>query len=281
MAETMKGKTMIDRRTALIGAAVATIVTPAAAQPPPRYQCENHYDNFSVYRDDYTDLEKAILMPGRIGLVGSSAAAVSLIRAVQYVLDNNIPGDLIECGVYLGANPDIMVRTLKWRNVTDRGVWLYDTYEGMPQPTKEDNQAGAAGQATPSGSPYADWEKAANHHKGGSDWMRGPLEVVQARMRLLDYPQDRIHFVKGMVEDTIPGESPAQIALLRIDTDFYSSYHHILNTLWDRVSPRGVVIFDDYGALDGAKKAVDEFAAQRHIGWFLNRIDPHVRLVIK
>lgn len=263
--------TTVARRAVLIGVAALTATAAHAGQ------CDNVYDNFSVYRDDITPEEKAILVPGRVDLVGSTAAAVSLIRAVDYVIANNIPGDLIEAGVYLGANPDIMIRSLQHRGVSDRGVWLYDTYEGMPEPTKEDESSNAA---SPTGSPRADWQKAGGTAKG-SNWMRGPLEVVTARINALGYPADRVHFVKGMVEDTIPAQAPAQIAILRIDTDFYSSYHHILNTLWDRVSPRGVVIFDDYGALDGAKKAVDDFAAQRNIGWFLNRIDPHVRLVIK
>jgi O-methyltransferase len=97
----------------------------------------------------------------------------------------------------------------------------------------------------------------------------------------LGYPKARLHFVKGMVEETIPETAPGQIALLRLDTDFYSSTKHELDHLYPRLSSGGILIIDDYGSIPGARRAVDEYAAEHRIGWFMHRVDAQVRLVVK
>jgi hypothetical protein len=73
------------------------------------------------------------------------------------------------------------------------------------------------------------------------------------------YPPERIHYHAGKVEDTIPAGAPAEIALLRLDTDWYESTRHELEHLYDRVPAGGVIIADDYATWQGARKAVDEF----------------------
>ena len=91
----------------------------------------------------------------------------------------------------------------------------------------------------------------------------------------------RIHFIRGRVEDTIPAQAPARIALLRLDTDFYESTKHELIHLFPRLVPNGVLILDDYGHWQGARKAVDEYFEDNPCRILLNRIDFAARIGIK
>ena len=90
-------------------------------------------------------------------------------------------------------------------------------------------------------------------------WAIASLEDVQAGMAETGYPAERVHFHQGLVEDTIPAQAPEQIAILRLDTDWYASTRHELDHLYDRVPSGGVILIDDYGYWQGAQEAVDEF----------------------
>jgi O-methyltransferase len=83
------------------------------------------------------------------------------------------------------------------------------------------------------------------------------------------------------VEDTIPNNIPEKIAILRLDTDWYESTRHELVHLFPRLSPYGVLIIDDYGCWQGAKKAVDEYISENNLRIFLSRIDSTGRIAIK
>jgi hypothetical protein len=95
------------------------------------------------------------------------------------------------------------------------------------------------------------------------------------------YPQNRVRFIKGRVEETVPGEAPEQIALLRLDTDWYESTQHELEYLFPRLAPGGVLILDDYGHWAGARKAVDDYIALHKLPLLLCRIDMSGRIAIK
>ena len=82
-----------------------------------------------------------------------------------------------------------------------------------------------------------------------------------------------MHFVQGMVEETIPAGAPEKIALLRLDTDWYESTHHEMVHLFPRISDGGVLIIDDYGHWAGARRAVDEYFHEHNIAILLNRLD--------
>ena len=97
----------------------------------------------------------------------------------------------------------------------------------------------------------------------------------------LGYPEKLIHFVKGMVERTIPGQSPDKIALLRLDTDWHSSTKHVLENLFPALVPGGVLIMDDYGHFMGARKAADDYFNERGIRMLLNRTDYSGRIGVK
>jgi O-methyltransferase len=99
------------------------------------------------------------------------------------------------------------------------------------------------------------------------------LDEVRKALALIEYPAERLHFVQGLVEETIPGEAPEQIAILRLDTDWEASTRHELEHLWPRLSPGGVLIIDDYGHWARARKAVDDYFADRDDAPLLVRVD--------
>jgi hypothetical protein len=108
-----------------------------------------------------------------------------------------------------------------------------------------------------------------------------PLEMVGRAMLTLGYPAEQIVFVKGLVEETIPAQARGAIALLRLDTDWYESTRHELEHLYPRLAPHGVLIIDDYGHWQGARRAVDEYLGALEEPLLLNRIDYSGRIAVK
>jgi O-methyltransferase len=128
-------------------------------------------------------------------------------------------------------------------------------------------------------SAIARWHSGA--HGEHNDWAYAPEEEVRRNLLSTGLDRDRLHLVKGPVEDTIPGQAPDSIALLRLDTDWYRSTLHELTQLWPRLAQGGVLIIDDYGYWDGARRAVDEFFGAMGAPPMLSRIDSTGRLAIK
>jgi hypothetical protein len=174
-----------------------------------------------------------------------------LVEATRYVLRAGIPGDFVECGVWRGGSMQAVALTLLEQGLTDRDLHLFDTFEGMPPPTDEDRRSDG----------HSAEELLAVHDKDHRVWAIAGLDDVETAMREVGYPEHRIHFHKGLVEETVPDLAPARIALLRLDTDWYESTRHELEHLYERLSPGGVLIIDDYGDWEGARKATDEFLA--------------------
>jgi hypothetical protein len=158
-------------------------------------------------------------------------------------------------------------------NRADRDLYLFDTFEGMPKP--QDVDVHANGQAA-----LPEFIQG-QRGEDSSAVCYASLKDVESAMARTKYNPDRIHFIRGKVEDTIPGQAPESIALLRLDTDWYESTRHELEHLFPRLSPGGILIIDDYGDWQGARKAVDEFIANRAPTLFLSRIDDTGRLVVK
>jgi O-methyltransferase len=235
------------------------------------------FDNISnVNVKRFLDLsaeEKLLCMEARHVSLTTPQAVVSLSRAVKHVIERAIPGDFVECGVFRGGSIVVMLRTLLLQGVTDRDVYLFDTFEGMPAP--DDNDVYYTG----------DVASTVFEFLGGkgtqSNWVRADLDSVKERVLATGYPRERIHFVKGMVEDTLPQQAPEQIALLRLDTDFYKSTKHELVHLYPRLSRGGFLILDDYGVFRGAQQATDEYFQEQNVGMFLSRVDEAVRLGVK
>jgi O-methyltransferase len=225
---------------------------------------------------DFSEVEQSIYRASWLNLCGSPEAIVTLVRAVDHVIERGIPGALVECGVFMGGNIEVMIRALQRHGVGERDIYLYDTFAGMPKPSDIDD-------ASLGGIARSSWEAHRTEADGdkGSDWMKAGVGLVRQRIDPLGYPDEHLRFVEGMVEDTIPAVVPEQIAILRLDTDFYSSTKHELEHLYPRLSPGGILIIDDYGAFPGSRMATDEYAAEHRLDWFLHRVDAHVRLVVK
>lgn len=192
----------------------------------------------------------------------SNERLFSLISSVEYVVRNNIPGAFVECGVYRGGSMMAVGLTLLREECSDRHLYLYDTFTGMTEPTAVD----------------IDFHGKAPNWKG---WPSATREQVRLALSSTKYPTGRIHYVEGKVEDTLPATMPGQIALLRLDTDWYASTKHELIHLYPLVAPGGVLIIDDYGEFQGARKAVDEFFVENNVGMLLNRIDFTGRVGVK
>ena len=206
----------------------------------------------------------------------NSQRIVALCNAIDYLTQNNIEGDIVECGVWRGGSIMAAIDTLIRHNSTERSIYLYDTFEGMPSPTRYDKKvAGAHG----AGMSAEDLYK--NTSPDDIIWCNSALDEVKQNIGRLNYPIDKIHYVKGMIEDTIPQTIPRKIALLRLDTNFYESTKHELKHLYPLLAQGGVIIFNDYGDWEGARKAIDEYIATEKIKLLLNRIDYTGRIGVK
>ena len=204
---------------------------------------------------DLTAEERAILEATfPLTLTGPERLA-ALIGSVKYVVQQKIPGDIVECGVWRGGSMALVARTLLLLGDTSRTLYLYDTFEGMPAPTDRDRDL--LGRAA------GDLMSAEPRETGHTIWAYATLDDVRANLLATGYPADRIVFVPGKVEDTIPATIPAAISLLRLDTDWYASTRHELQHLYPKLSSHGVLIIDDYGHWRGSRDATDEFLRTR------------------
>jgi hypothetical protein len=202
----------------------------------------------------------------------SPERVIALCEAVRYVERGGVRGAIVECGVWRGGSSMAVALMLAALGKSDRDLVLFDTFEGMSAPTDEDRRASDAAAAA---------RLLEGSSRDGKIWCYSPLDEVRANLASTGYPMARVSFVQGKVEETAPGQAPAEIALLRLDTDWYASTRHELEHLFPRLSPGGVLIIDDYGAWEGARKAVDEFVEGSGVAILLNRIDETGRIGVK
>ncbi len=195
----------------------------------------------------------------------NKARLFGLVDAVRFVHRNKIDGAIVECGVWKGGAMMAVARTLMQEGHCDRDLFLYDTYEGFPNPGPEDvNWRGESASRI--------WKTLGIAGSRGSKWNYVRLEDVRKVMLRTGYDPERLHFVKGLVEDTIPECAPESIALLKLHTDFYASTRHILENLFPRLSPGGILIVDDYHWWGGTRRAVDEYLENNRLSLFLARV---------
>jgi O-methyltransferase len=154
-----------------------------------------------------------------------------LISAARYVARHNIPGDIVECGVWRGGTMQAIARALVECGDTSRNLYLFDTFEGMPAAQDKDSTVAAI----------------------------ATLDDVQTGFATVPYPAEKVHLVKGKVEDTVPAKVPETISILRLDADWYESTAYELQHMWERLSSGGVLVLDDYGRSKAARQATDEF----------------------
>lgn len=196
----------------------------------------------------------------------------ALFQAVQYVCRAGVQGDVVECGVWRGGSSMVSALALRSMGDDERTIWLYDTYEGMSEPTALDRDFRDV-------RAEAEWRRSARSEH--NEWAFAPLVEVEQNMRSTGYPFSRVRLVKGKVEDTIPTDAPAKISVLRLDTDWYESTLHELRHLYPRLAPGGVLIIDDYGWWKGAREATDRYLAEAGAALLLTKIDFTGRVAVK
>ena len=193
-------------------------------------------------------------------------------KAVRYCHRDNIKGSLVECGVWKGIQIVRACETILKYDLPLMDIYLYDTFEGMPAPTKEDfklyDKDGACATAD---LVQQRWEakrfnpKNKKEIKGG--WCFCSLKDVKSNINKTKYPEEKLHYVKGDVMETLknPENYPKEIAILRLDTDWYKSSKYELEVLYKHVVPGGFIIFDDYNSWNGQRQATDEFFKENNI----------------
>ncbi len=184
----------------------------------------------------------------------SHERAFALWTAVNTVIDNGIEGAFVECGVWKGGSSMLIALTLLSRGISDRELFMFDTFTGMTDPGPADldmeNQPAGDLMAGNRGEEVADLVRAA-----------APLDGVRAAMESTGYDMSFVRFIEGDVRQTLVQTQTLGIALLRLDTDFYDSTMAELLALYPRLTQGGILIIDDYGHWQGAQLAVDEYFA--------------------
>lgn len=231
------------------------------------------YGSASQFPPDFDLSHTSIITAVQPYTMTSPERLYAIIEAVRYIVAAKIPGEFVECGVWKGGSTMAAALALQQLNRTDRQLYLFDTYEGMPKPSALDKNF--------RGQKAIEFFNSSQIGQDSSTYCRAQLEEVWAALLETRYPRDRVHLVKGKVEDTIPRQAPDSVALLRLDTDWYESTKHELEHLFPRLARGGILIIDDYGHWEGCRKAVDEYFSQNPAGMFLSRIDYTGRIGVK
>jgi O-methyltransferase len=229
--------------------------------------------DLAVRFPDSTEWERDLIDATQSTTMTSPERLMALIRAIDYVVEQDIPGDVVECGVWRGGSMHAAAKTLVKHADTRRQLWLYDTFEGMPPPTNRD--VDFCGETA---------EVLLQLHERDDPqgvWCVSSLPEVQRHIESTGYPAAKINYVVGPVEETLSQRVPDQISLLRLDTDWYESTRCELEMLFPRLVSGGILIIDDYGHWQGCRQAVDEYFKKRQIKIFLNRIDYTGRIAVK
>jgi O-methyltransferase len=174
----------------------------------------------------------------------------NLYALAHRVEAERIPGDVIECGVYNGGTAAVLARSATHSRIK-RTLWLFDSFQGMPETTEVDGLE-------------------AKEYVGQ---VLGSTKKVREVLRKAGADLDRVKIVEGWFQDTFPTAPISQIALLNIDADWYESVKLCLETFYDRIVPGGFVSIDDYGHWPGCRRAVDEFFAARRLRYTLQEVD--------
>lgn len=233
----------------------------------------NKHHNIAVELDDSdVDLIKYVLDSGYT--MTSVPRLVNTLKSCRYVVENKIPGDFVECGVWRGGN-SILAKKLFNELDSQRCVWMFDTFEGMTAPTEFDVAARTGVHAS---------QKYENSQKNTyNEWCYASLEDVQNNCEKSGLKLEDFRFVKGDVSKTLLKKRniPNKISVLRLDTDWYESTKLELEILYPIINVGGVLIIDDYGHWEGARKAVDEYFSVVDYKPLLNVIDHTGRCAIK
>ena len=173
------------------------------------------------------------------------------ISSVTHVVNNNIPGDIVECGVWRGGCSLAMALKLKELN-SDKKLFLFDTYQGMTEPSEYDKKA------------YKKLNVLKKFNKlkkkNYNEWCYASLSDVKNQFNFFNL-LEKVSFIKGDIRKTLlnPSNLPSQISILRLDTDFYDSTASSMKNLFPLLEKNGILLIDDYGCWEGVRKAIDDY----------------------
>lgn len=174
----------------------------------------------------------------------------NLYRLARRIETERISGDVVECGVFNGGTAAVLAHFATHSRLR-RTVWLFDSFEGMPQTTEEDGEAAQA-------------------YTGE---VVGNVKNVLQVLKMVDADLARVRIVEGWFHDTFATVNIERIALLNIDADWYESVKLCLETFYDKVVVGGYILIDDYGHWAGCQRAVDQFFATRQVPCKLHKVD--------
>jgi O-methyltransferase len=173
---------------------------------------------------------------------------LTLYELVEDVNKRNLPGDIVECGVWNGGSAVTMAianRQTLDGDSSKRTLWLFDSFEGLPPAGEKDGEGERQG-----------------YFPG---WNKGNSDNVKRIFNNLGVPLDQVRIVPGWFESTLKNASMGRIAVLHVDADWYESVKLVLDVFYDKVVPGGYVILNDYGTWKGCNQAVEEFLLERDI----------------
>lgn len=210
---------------------------------------------------------------------------ITLYQQATHCEKTGLAGAFVECGVWKGGSVALMALANLEQSAARRDIHLFDSFTDICEPDQAvdgeravrevkawGKDAGVGGKLAPVAGFY--------DSMGGAGTLEGNKELLE---KLVGYPPKHLHYHVGWFQDTLPKDAPQirEIAILRLDGDWYASTKVCLEHLYDKVAPGGFVIVDDYGAYEGCRKAVDEFRASRKITAYLHHIDGEARYWIK
>lgn len=233
------------------------------------------WDKISMGSSDETRFKKWIKELKDYTMV-TYGGLISLIEQIRYCEENQISGDLVECGCWKGGAAALMGKASIAFGQKARSLHLFDSFEGIPRP---------------------DWEK------DDKTWIQESMFLTQDQcdgkltgtgclgaeesfateaLDIVEYPAEKYTIHKGWFQDTVPHAKSNidQIALLRLDGDLYESYYVCLEEFYPKVSKGGIVVFDDW-CISGAKQAILDYFKGQSISPFIHRVDNTVRYVMK
>ncbi len=176
----------------------------------------------------------------------SNENLIKLKQSIDSINSKNIVGDIVECGVWNGGSAALMAITDQNNSKAHRNMWLFDSFEGLPPPNKNDKK----------------YERN-NYFKG---WNKGSINKVKEAFQKLDLDTSKVKFKKGFFSESLKNtDDIKEIALLHIDSDWYDSVIIVLEKFYDKVSIGGIIIFDDFNAWKGCNRAINDFFSKRSI----------------
>ena len=179
----------------------------------------------------------------------------NLQECAETVLRDGVPGDFLEAGVWRGGATIFMRAVLAAYDVGDRTVWAADSFQGLPAPNA------------------AAFPIDLSADLSGFDFLAVGLEQVKANFARYGLLDEQVRFLPGWFKHTLPDAPIEQLALLRLDGDYYESTIQILESLYDKVAPGGFVIVDDYGAMEQCRSAVEDFRTAHGVSEPMHKVD--------